>query len=332
MERSRHNNISIFIPHMGCPNTCSFCNQRAISHTSSAPSAVQVSEMLKNAFENIPCGNTEIAFFGGSFTAIDRSYMISLLEAAQPYIECGKASGVRISTRPDKIDDEILDILKKYRVASIELGAQSMDDEVLSANERGHSAEDVRTASEMIRNYGFELGLQMMTGLYRSAVENDRNTAYEILKLHPDTVRIYPTVILKNTKLGELFQKGIYVPYPFEECAELCADLLELFEKNNVRVIKLGLHASETVEADILGGYYHQAFREICEGILFRRKIEMEIPEGNNFTVFVSPDSVSKAAGHKKCNKKYFADKGINIKIKPDKNISGRNIIIKKDE
>ncbi len=332
MDTERHNNISIFIPHMGCPNTCSFCNQRAISHTSAAPTAEQVNEMLKNAFEKIPDGITEIAFFGGSFTAIDRDYMISLLEAAGPYIQSGKANGIRISTRPDKIDGEILDILKKYQVTAIELGAQSMDDEVLFANERGHSAQDVRDASRLIRENGFELGLQMMTGLYRSTVEKDRHTAFEIIELHPDTVRIYPTVILKNTRLGELFKSGEYIPYSFDEAAELCADLLELFEKNNIRVIKLGLHASETVESDILGGFYHQAFREICEGILFRRKIEMEIPEGKEFTVFVSPDSVSKAAGHKKCNKIYFADKGINIKIKPDKNISGRNIIIQKDE
>ncbi len=328
----RHNNISIFIPHLGCPNTCSFCNQRAISHTSAAPTAEQVGEILKNAFENIPCGNTEIAFFGGSFTAIDRSYMISLLEAAEPYIQSGKASGIRISTRPDKIDDEILGLLKKYNVTAVELGAQSMDDEVLAANERGHSAEAVRISSEMIRDHGFELGLQMMTGLYRSTVEKDRDTAYRIIDLRPDTVRIYPTVILKNTRLGELFQSGVYVPYPFEECAELCAELLELFEKNNIRVIKLGLHASETVESDMLGGYYHQAFREICEGIIFRKRISAELRGSGNFTVFVAPDAVSKAAGHKKCNKNYFAEKGIYIKFKPDKNISGRNIIIKKDE
>ncbi len=317
---------------MGCPNTCAFCNQRAISHTVSAPTAEQVSGILKNAFENIPDGNTEIAFFGGSFTAIEREYMISLLEAAQPYIKCGKASGIRISTRPDKIDDEILDILKKYNVTAIELGAQSMDDEVLSANERGHSAQDVRNASELIHKNGFELGLQMMTGLYRSTAEKDRQTAFEIIGLRPDTVRIYPTVILKNTRLGELFQKGEYVPYPFEECAELCAELLELFEKNNIRVIKLGLHASETVESDMLGGYYHQAFREICEGIIFRKKIDAEIHKSGKFTVFTAPDAVSKAAGHKKCNKKYFAEKGIYIKIMPDKKITGRNIIIKKDE
>ncbi len=315
---------------MGCPNTCSFCNQRAISHTASAPTAEQVSVILKNTV--FSHGNTEIAFFGGSFTAIERDYMLSLLEAAQPYIQNGKASGIRISTRPDKINEEILDILKKYHVTAIELGAQSMDDEVLSANERGHSANDVRSASELIRKNGFELGLQMMTGLYRSTVEKDRQTAYEIVGLRPDTVRIYPTVILKNTRLGELFQNGEYVPYSFEECAELCAELLELFEKNNIRVIKLGLHASETVESDMLGGFYHQAFREICEGIIFSKKIAAEISQSGKITVFTAQNAVSKAAGHKGCNKKYFAEKGIYIKFKPDKNISGRNILIQKDE
>ncbi|MCH5193618.1 MAG: radical SAM protein [Oscillospiraceae bacterium] len=333
-----HSNISVFIPHMGCPHTCSFCNQRTISHTSAAPSPEQVGEMLKNACDGLPQGDAEIAFFGGSFTAIDRDYMTGLLEAASPFVKDGRVGGIRISTRPDCIDGDVLHVLKKYGVTAIELGAQSMDDEVLEANERGHTSEDVRKASRFIREYGFELGLQMMTGLYMSSPEKDIGTARELIALKPDTVRIYPVVILKNTRLGELFEMGEYKPYPFEIAAEICADMLEMFEQEGIRVIKLGLHASETVEADMLGGYYHPAFREICEGLLFRREIEKKMTEGNSFTdvkkftVCVAPDAVSRAAGHKRSNKEYFRSKGIEIKIKPDEKLSGRGIIVKKDE
>ena len=330
--KTRHSNISIFIPHMGCPNTCSFCNQRTISRTASAPTAEQVGEILSEACEKLPEGTSEIAFFGGSFTAISMEYMIELLKAAKPFVESGKVSGIRISTRPDCIDEEILTILKEYGVTAIELGAQSMDDGVLEANERGHSAEDVRKASRLIREYGFELGLQMMTGLYFSTPEKDRETAREIALLKPDTVRIYPVVILKGTKLGELFQKGEYKPYPFEIAAEICAELLEMFEEKGIRVIKLGLHSSETVEADMLGGFYHPAFREICEGLIFRKKIENQLAEGKRFTVYVSPNAVSKAAGHKKSNTEYFSKKGISIKIRPDDTLDDREIIVQKEE
>ena len=330
--RTKHSNISIFIPHLGCPNMCSFCNQRTISHTASAPTTDEVKEMLLQACESLPQGTAEIAFFGGSFTAIERSYMTSLLEAAQPFVQSGRVSGIRISTRPDCIDSDVLALLKKYGVTAIELGAQSMDNEVLAANDRGHTAEDVKKASHLIREHGFELGLQMMTGLYKSTPEKDLQTAEKIAEIKPDTVRIYPVVILRGTRLGELFQSGEYVPYSFDTAAEICADMLTLFEQNGIRVIKLGLHASETVEGDMLGGFYHPAFREICEGILFRREIEKNTEHKNNYTVLVAPNAVSKAAGQKRCNIEYFSAKGIGIKIRPDGSLKNREIILKKDE
>ncbi len=330
--KNKHSNISIFIPHLGCPNMCSFCNQRTISHTVSAPTADEVAKTLEQACEGLPQGTAEIAFFGGSFTAIERSYMTSLLEAAYPFVQRGKVSGIRISTRPDCIDSEILSLLKKYGVTAIELGAQSMDNEVLAANDRGHTAEDVEKASQLIRENGFELGLQMMTGLYKSTPEKDWRTAEKIAAIKPDTVRIYPVVILRGTRLGELFQNGEYVPYSFDTAAEICADMLTMFEQKCIRVIKLGLHASETVEGDMLGGFYHPAFREICEGILFRREIEKNTEHKNNYTVFTAPNAVSKAAGQKRCNIEYFAEKGIGIKIRPDRGLKNREIILKKDE
>lgn len=310
---------------------CSFCNQHTISN-SVAPSPKEVGEMLAKACENLPEGEAEIAFFGGSFTAIGRDYMTALLEQAYLYVKSGKVCGIRCSTRPDCIDRDVLNVLKSYGVTAIELGAQSMDNAVLAANNRGHSAEDVHVASSLIKEYGFELGLQMMTGLYLSAPEKDIETAEKIAEIKPDTVRIYPTVILKGTRLGELYKSGEYVPYSFETAAEICADMLEMFERKGIRVIKLGLHASETLEADMLGGFYHPAFREICEGILFRREIEKHIEAGGKYIVYAAPNAVSKAAGQKKCNIKYFSEKGINIKIMQDKSLKNREIIVKKDE
>lgn len=330
-SKKRHSNISIFIPHMGCPNMCSFCNQHTISNAV-APSPKEVGEMLARACENLPEGEAEIAFFGGSFTAIGRDYMTALLEQAYPYVKSGNVCGIRCSTRPDCIDRDVLNVLKSYGVTAIELGVQSMDNAVLAANNRGHNAEDVYTASALIKEYGFELGLQMMTGLYFSTPEKDIETAEKIAEIKPDTVRIYPTVILKGTRLGELYKSGKYVPYSFETAAEICADMLEMFEQKGIRVIKLGLHASETVEADMLGGFYHPAFREICEGILFRREIENQTEAGGKYVVYAAPNAVSKAAGQKKCNIKYFSEKGINIKIMQDKSLKNREIIVKKDE
>ena len=170
----------------------------------------------------------------------------------------------------------------------------------------------------------------MLIGLYRSTPEKDMDTARKLIALAPETARLYPTVILKNTRLGELFQSGDYIPYSFDTVAEMCADMLEMFEAAGIRVIKLGLHASETVEADVLGGFYHPAFREICEGILFRREIEGYTENGGSYVVYVAPNAVSKAMGQKKCNAEYFSAKGIDIRICPDESLKNREIIVKR--
>lgn len=317
-----HSNISIFIPHKGCPNCCSFCNQRTISSTEEPPDADAVTKILEEACPKLTNPHeTEIAFFGGSFTAVERGYMISLLEAAQPFIKEYGLIGIRVSTRPDKIDCEVLDILKKYNVTAIELGAQSMRDDILAMNDRGHTADDVRNASKLIKEYGFELGLQMMTGLYGASPEDDICTAEELIKLSPATVRIYPTVILGGTKLADLYQSGVYKPVPFDEEAELCAGLMEMFEQSGIRIIRLGLHASGNVEGHAVGGYYHPAMREICLGIRFRKAIENQLGEKGRYEVSVSPKAVSMAVGQKKCNTEYFKKQGFDIKITADKSI-----------
>lgn len=322
----KHNNISVFVPHIGCPNMCSFCNQHIISGSQKAPSAEDIRSICMNASEEIKePENTEIAFFGGSFTAIPKEYMIKLLEAAQDFIGLNKFRGIRISTRPDCISEEILQILKNYGVTSIELGAQSMKDHVLAANDRGHTSADVVNASRLIKKFGFELGLQMMVGLYKSSESDEFETVEKILKIHPDTVRIYPVVILKGTKLAALLRSGEYVPFSFDKAVEISSISLLRFEDAGIRVIKCGLHASEFVENDMIGGFYHPAFRELCESRIYRSRIEELIAknptDAGMYVIAVDPSCISKAAGHKRCNTEYFKQCGSNVKIVGDKNI-----------
>lgn len=320
----KHANISIFVPHIGCPHRCSFCDQRTISGTQKAPSGDDVREICAKALNEVRSPeNTEIAFFGGSFTAIPQKYMLELLTSAGEFIGDGKFKGIRISTRPDYITPEILDILRKYGVTAIELGAQSMVNHVLEANERGHTAEDVYKASDLIKLYGFELGLQMMVGLYKSSVYDELGTMEKIIEIHPDTVRIYPVVILKNTKLGELYKSSEYRTFSFEQVVNMTSSAVNEFERNGIRVIKCGLHASEFVEKDMVGGFYHPAFREICESLIYRKNMEYHINRTDkNYTFAVNPSCISKAVGQKKSNIEYFIKQGIEIKIIGDENVA----------
>lgn len=317
-----HANIALFIPHNGCPHQCSFCNQRTISGASEQPTADDVRAAVNTALSSPKFDGTrsEIAFFGGSFTAIDRGYMLELLKAAHEFVEGDKVSGIRVSTRPDAIDAEILDILKAYGVTSIELGAQSMRDKVLEMNGRGHSVQDVVNASHLIKQYGFSLGLQMMTGLYGDDDEGAVYTARRIAELRPDTVRIYPTVVLEGTELAEKMHSGDYNPQDYEGAANLCAGLLEFFEDIGIKVIKLGLHASDGVDGNKVGGAYHPAFRELCEGRIYLNKIRRYLtenyPDGGDFIIYVDRREISKASGQKKCNISSLAEGGWRVKIK----------------
>lgn len=309
-----HANISVFIPHMGCPNACSFCNQRTISSTAHAPSPDEAEDIIRGAYEYMSPEkrrNTEIAFFGGSFTAIDREYMISLLEKADRYITCENGfCGIRISTRPDCIDEEILMLLKKYHVTAIELGAQSMNDRVLEMNMRGHTSEDVRRSAAMIKSYGFELGLQMMVGLYGSSPADELCTMNEIVRCAPATARIYPVAVLEGTKLAELYKEGKYKLYPFDECVKLCAEIYSTFVKNNIRVIRMGLHAEDGVEQNAVAGFYHPAFGEIVRTEIIRKIIEENLTEGENLCE-APPRLTSSLSGYKRSNRIYFADRNI---------------------
>ena len=305
-------NISIFVPHLGCPQQCSFCNQKTITGTVSQPTADDVRNAVRTAL-NKKGYEYEIAFFGGSFTAIDRTYMQTLLQAAYECVDGERVKGIRISTRPDCIDGDVLELLKQYGVTSIELGAQSMDDEVLKANLRGHTAADVVTASKMIQDSGFALGLQMMTGLYLDTDEKAIETAKKLIALHPKTVRIYPTVVLKGTYLAELYDNEVYKPQTVDDAAALCTKLLPMFEKAGIKVIRLGLHASNDIKKNMVAGAYHESFGEIVQSRFMLNKV-LAYPPGN-YEIKVNPKSVSKLKGNQKRNVYFLMEEGYNIKF-----------------
>lgn len=315
----KRGNISIFIPHMGCKNRCSFCNQRAITGVVNK-SDIEKSVMLANNPE------AEIAFFGGSFTLIEHDYMIDLLKSATEFVNKGLAKSIRFSTRPDGITKEILDEIKKYPVTTIELGCQSMCDDVLEANRRGHTAEDIRKASALIKEYGFNLGLQMMVGLYKSDNEKDILTAKEIVALKPSCVRIYPTVVIKNTMLEKLYNSGEYTPLSLEEAIDVCAVLLEMFNKENIPVIRLGLHEVE----DNIAGPFHPAFGELTVNKLMLNKVLTLLCDKGSYKIFVNKSFVSKMVGQKRKNIEILNQMGYNCNVCVD-NLKDYEIKIIKD-
>lgn len=321
-------NVSIFVPHEGCPNNCSFCNQKSISGKTTLPTEKDVVSACEIAIETAPSNQGEIAFFGGSFTAIERNYMLTLLKSAYPFVKEGFFKGIRISTRPDCIDDEICEILKSYGVTSVELGCQSMDEDVLKANLRGHTSYDVEKAVRILRKHGFEVGLQMMTGLYMSSYKKDIETAVKIIALKPDTVRIYPTIVLENTLLEKKYKSGEYKVMSLDETIKLCAELLLMFAEAGINVIRTGLHSGGNVEEGYVAGAYHPAFKELCESEIYLKKIEEELKNISpcEIEIFVPAGSLSQAIGQKKKNKLFLEEKGYKVKITEDKSLKKYNV------
>ena len=316
----KHINVALFVPDEGCPHRCSFCNQKTISGKTKRLTAEDVDSAVETALSSADCNKGEIAFFGGSFTAIDKEYMITLLERAKKYIDKGLFAGIRISTRPDCINEEILDILKLYGVTSIELGCQSMSDEVLRLNNRGHSSEDVVKSARLIKKYGFEFGVQMMTGLYGDSRETTIETAEKLIALSPDTARIYPTVVLENTELERLYKMGQYKPQTVEEAVDICSELLVMFHQADINVIRVGLHSGGNVEEGFVAGAYHPAFRELCESRIYLRKVldeleRLSVPKGE-IIVTVGKSFVSMMSGQKKSNSEKLREMGYILKIK----------------
>ncbi len=264
----KHKIIHVFVPHKGCPHQCSFCNQRHITGQISETTPQTAREKIESylATIDIEKNRVEVAFYGGSFTAIDENAQIGLLEIANEYKNQGKIHGIRLSTRPDCINVDVLRRLRAYGVTEIELGVQSMCDDVLTLNNRGHSAQDVVNAVSLIKYYGFTLGLQMMIGLIGDDIEKSVYTAEKIAELTPDFVRIYPTLVFKNTELHSKYLNGEYLPLDVSQAVNICVPVMRIFKQNNIKVIRLGLLVSdEEVKNNLVAGPYHPRFRELVE-------------------------------------------------------------------
>lgn len=321
--RVRCARIALFVPHAGCPHRCSFCDQTAIA-AEGMPTPEEVRRSCEAALAGgkLDPAGTEIAFFGGSFTAIDRAAMTALLAAAAPFVRAGRVSGIRVSTRPDAVDDAVLAVLKRYGVRAVELGAQSLDDAVLAANGRGHTAAQVTAAAVAVQRAGLELGLQMMTGLYGSDSACDRRTAAGLASLRPATVRIYPTVVLRGTALERLWRAGRYTPPNLDDTVLLCADLLDFFAARDIPVIRLGLHASPALEDAAVAGTWHPALRELCESERWYRRLSARLPRDGAVTARVHPADVSRAVGYRRRNIVRLAADGCALTVRGDASLA----------
>lgn len=305
--------IPIFIPHLGCEHECVFCNQKRISGRLRPAAAQDVAREIEAGLGR--CRRpAQCAFYGGSFTAIPAPQQLELLGAAQKYLRSGELSGIRLSTRPDAIDETVLERLHLHGVSVIELGAQSMDNVVLRKSGRGHSAEDTVRAAGMVKRAGFSLVLQMMTGLPGSDEASDVESARKIISLAPDAVRIYPTVIIKDTPLYKLWRAGKYAEHTVEDAVRVCAVLLPMFERAGIPVIRLGLNPTEELSGGAAaGGAYHPALGELVKSrvMLNRvRRILTDTERGREILSSVpcelrlhtSPSSVSQLVGQRRCN------------------------------
>ena len=309
--------VPVFVPHLGCPNDCVFCNQRRISGHTAPATADTVKEEIEKALRYIPEGaDTELAFYGGSFTAIDEEQQIALLSAAAPYISDNKIKSIRLSTRPDCIDSRTVERLLLYNVKTVELGVQSMCDDVLEASNRGHTALDAKKASKLIKEAGLELILQMMTGLPGDTREKSLHTAKKLADMGPDGVRIYPTVIIKDTRLYDMWRDGSYAEHTVDEAADLCCDILEIFEKADIPVIRLGLNPTDELSGSAaVGGAYHPAFGQIVYGRRYLKRaaelIKETYPDGDvpdELSFIVPRGDISTFVGQKRCNIKALCE------------------------
>ena len=305
--KAKNSIIPVFVPHLGCPNDCVFCNQRRISGHMSPAGAETVRNAIENAAALTPSGTKrQLAFYGGSFTAVPAAQQIELFEAARPYLEDGTVSSIRLSTRPDAIDGAVLARLKRYGVTTVELGAQSMCDEVLELSGRGHSSSDVKEASRLIKAAGFELILQMMTGLPGDTDEKSVETARRIIALRPDGVRIYPTVIIRDTALYDLWKTGRYAEHTVEDAVRVCAKLTAMFDEANIPIIRMGLNPTEDLSGgDAVGGAYHPALGELVRSRMMLDKARLLLKDAapeSSVVLGVNRSDVSKMAGQHRRN------------------------------
>ncbi len=314
-----HYIIPVFVPDLGCPHQCVFCNQKRITGLDDVPDREKVAALVEDYLKTMPGGpgiKREVAYYGGSFTAIEPALQRELLAPAYRLLIQGKIDGIRVSTRPDSVSEDIMALLSSYGVNTVELGVQSMDDTVLFKSGRGHSSRDVLRASAFVKAWGMNLGFQMMIGLPGDSEKADLYTASELIALKPDLVRIYPCLVLKGTRLAEMFEHGEYNPLTIDRAVKICRKLLLMFERAEVNIVRIGLQPSEQInlEGDVLAGPYHPAFRELVESAVARDQVEYllkkaAVEKAVEIEITVPEQDVSFVRGHKGGNVEYFKQK-----------------------
>lgn len=360
-DLKNHAIIPIFIPHLGCPNDCVFCNQRKITARTSAPSLENVRNTIDRWLTTLDDVRTvEIAFYGGSFTGLDINVQNAYLSIAKEYKDREIIDKIHLSTRPDYIDSEILDNLKRFNVDVIELGVQSFDDEVLKKSNRGHSSAAVYDAVRLIKEYNFTLGIQLMIGLPGDSMESCLYSAKETVKLRPELARLYPTIVIDDTELLEMYKRGEYSPLSQQEAVLRTAEMYKLLDNAGITIMRVGLKSTDVIGEGgaVNGGTYHPAFRQLVEGYISRERIEEQLLEltktheeadnttghrqhkADNFKInrqmmdiYTSPAWFSNAVGNKGANRNYFNHKYpyLNIKFKIDETLEpGEFKVIKK--
>lgn len=324
--------IPIFVPHLGCPNDCTFCNQKKISGQTKKVTKQDVRNTIEYYLKNFKKDDNyiEVAFFGGSFTGIDPKIQEELLSVAYEYIKNKKIDSIRLSTRPDYIDKETLKRLKKYGVKTIELGVQSTNDYILKKCRRGHTFEDVKKASKLIRRFGFTLGHQMMVGLPESTRQDEIKTAKDLIKLKPKIIRIYPVLVISGTQLEEDYKNGDYEPLNVEQAVEISKELLVLFASKHINVIRVGLQNTSEItdpnnpNSQVVAGPYHPAFRQLVESALWYDAISEKIKKVNinikDVQIAANPYDINNIIGHKRCN------------VTKIDNLYNTNLIVKSNE
>lgn len=311
----KHANIPIFLPHKGCPNDCVFCNQKAITAKLKPLEEDEMIRTIETYLSTLLSGNTEtieIAFFGGSFTGIPIKEQNKYLKIAREYMDKGLIQKIRLSTRPDYINKEILENLKEFGVSTIELGVQSFDEDVLRLSNRGYSREVIYTSSESIKSYGFELGIQLMIGLPGDTYEKSVQSAKETVKIHPSVARLYPTVVLRDTELERMYSSGVYHPLDIGSTVKITKEMYSILTSSGVNVIRIGLKSTENIKEgrEVVAGAYHPAFGQLVKGELIKEYLDSQLTENFRQAIFYSNDRCfSNMIGNQKRNEIFFKNK-----------------------
>ncbi len=321
MNKIKYCNIPIFIPQLACPHQCVFCNQEKISNTFVIPTSDDITNTIENYLTTLSKDTfINIAFFGGSFTAIPKNDMINYLKIGHSFIKSGKVNGIRISTKPDYINDAILDILEQYGVTAIELGAQSTNDKVLVKSGRGHKFDAIENAAKLIKARNFELGLQMMLGLPHDTLELSLQTAKDIVRLKADTTRIYPTIVVQGTVLEKMYKNNQYQPLSLDDAVFWSKEVLKIFLEAGVKVLRVGLHPSDELEIgkSLISGPIHPSFKEMVLTEIWNDILKNQELKKEKTTIYVAEKQLNYAIGYKAKNRKEFQKNGFDINFLAD--------------